>query len=589
MATYTWLASGGGDWSVASNWTLDGIDPAPTAPGPNDTAYFNTTTGTISGNPDVFLLLFNTDASNLTFTGQITLLATDIQGTLTLASGASIAASFAVDVAEDKSGTFVVEPGASYRYLASSDPFGPQNYVFNIGSTPFDSGNEDVGATGTAIVEGPGALVDTGPDGGATVGFLPGSTGSLQILAGGVAKFGTTDPADIAALSVGRQGTGTVTVDGTESQLQLSGYLYAGRAGTGTVTLTNGATLTETAVPNDVVSTFGFAIVSGGVNLTPGTGFLNVLSGSTATFSNSLYFGKNGDTGVGRVSDGTLNVVGQLELGAGTGAPGGKGTLTINDGGVVRDMTAAPPSPSNVLLGATAGTTGTAVVDGWGSLLDAGANAIDVGTVGTGTLTASNKGLITSTGLTVGDSGNGTLNLTSGGAAITKPPSGAGAALTVGAQAGGTGSISVSGYGSALIAGGEAVLGGTDTGTGITAGGTGDISLSQGGFLGTGRMTIEAGSGLAIDGTSAALVAGNLSDGGGITTSGLLAVTGALSVLARSRWMAALQTWGAWTPRTSASAERRRRCAYKPLAARAMSPACRPETLSISWASRGSC
>jgi hypothetical protein len=36
-------------------------------------------------------------------------------------------------------------------------------------------------------------------------------------------------------------------------------------------------------------------------------------------------------------------------------------------------------------------------------------------------------------------------------------------------------------------------------------------------------------SGLAIDGTSAALVEGNLSNGGGITTSGLVAVTGTVS------------------------------------------------------------
>ena len=68
-----------------------------------------------------------------------------------------------------------------------------------------------------------------------------------------------------------------------------------------------------------------------------------------------------------------------------------------------------------------------------------------------------------------------------------------------------------------------------DSGGGITAGGTGNITASQGGFLGTGSMTIEAGSSLGIDGTSAALIAGNLSDGGGITTSGFLAVTGAVS------------------------------------------------------------
>ena len=209
--------------------------------------------------------------------------------------------------------------------------------------------------------------------------------------------------------------------------------------------------------------------------------------------------------------------------------PGGNGTLTINDGGIVRDTAAADTSTSYVQLGAASGSSGIVNVDGWGSFLDAGANAIDAGIIGAGTLSASDHGLITSTGLTVGDRGNGTLNLTSGGSAIVQTPSGNEVALSVGARAGGTGSISISGHGSALIAVGEAVLGGTDTGTGAAAGGTGNVSVSQGGLLGTGNMVIEFGSSLGIDGTSAALIAGNVSDGGGITTSGLLAVTGAVS------------------------------------------------------------
>jgi hypothetical protein len=91
------------------------------------------------------------------------------------------------------------------------------------------------------------------------------------------------------------------------------------------------------------------------------------------------------------------------------------------------------------------------------------------------------------------------------------------------------GSVNIAGQGSALIAAGEAVLGGTDTGAGVTAGGIGDVTVSQGGLLGTGSMTVEAGSSLGIDGASAVLVAGDLSDGGAVTTRGLLAVTGTLS------------------------------------------------------------
>jgi T5SS/PEP-CTERM-associated repeat protein len=522
MATYIWFAAGSGDFNVASNWTLDGVNPAPTAPGPADTAYFTIpVTATLSGNGNVNLIQFTNPNANWTVTGQLAnLFGIDLDGTVTLAAGASIASDGLGIGTTDSSGTLVVGPDAHYygTYPAQHPPPSSEYYVFNVGDFS--------GATGTAIVEGPGALVDTGANG-ASVGLNPNSTGSLQILAGGKAEFATSDPPDLASLSVGRWGTGTVTVDGAGSQLVLSGYLLAGRSGTGTVTLTNGASLTETAVGTGFASNFG--VGGGNPFLTGGTGTLNVLPGSTATFGDSLGFGKDGATGVGLVSDATLSVGGLIRVGTGTTAPGGKGTLTIEDGGVVRDTAAANTSTAYVLLGATAGTTGTVSVDGWGSRLDAGANAIDVGAIGTGTLTASDHGLITSTGLSVGDHGNGTLNLTSGAAAIDTSPSGTGAALTVGAQAGGTGSISVSGHGSTLIAVGEAVLGGTDTGSGITAGGTGNISVSQGGLLGTGNMTIESGSSLGIDGSGAALIAGNLSDGGGITTSGLLAVTGTVS------------------------------------------------------------
>jgi autotransporter family porin len=519
MATYTWLQPGGGDFNVAANWSLDGTTPATTSPGPGDTVDFDSaTTGTISGNADVYGIVIENAAVDLTFTGQITLSDGVVDfGTLALASGARITNSggFGVAVFPNNSGTLIVGPGVSYY---GNPPAETANYKFAIAY------GDD--ATGTAIVQGPGALLDTGVDGN-SIGNGIGSTGSLRISAGGVVESATTNPATILSLQVGRQGTGSVTVDGVGSQLLLTGAMYAGRAGTGTVTLTNGAVPTETAVGSGNASQFG---AGGGIPfLTGGTGTLNVLSGSTATFGDSLAFGVNGATGVGLVSDATLNVGGQLRVGRGTTAPGGNGTLTINDGGIVRDTAAADTSTAYVQLGAASGTTGTIGVDGWGSLLDAGANAIDAGIIGEGTLTASHHGLITSTGLTVGDHGNGTLNLTGGGAAIAQAPSDNGSALSVGAQTGGSGSISVTGHGSALIAVGEAVLGGTDTGTGAMAGGTGDIAVAQGGFLGTGDMTIESGSSLGIDGTSAAFIAGNLSDGGGVTTSGLLSVTGTVS------------------------------------------------------------
>ncbi len=518
MASYTWLPATGGDFTVGSNWTVDGINPAQIPPGATDIAFFNSAViGTISGDADVFRIFVNDPASDLTFTGQSQLAAIDIHGTVSLATGASFTASLGLGVAPDNgsSGTFVVGPGATYLGTMTPQVANP---LFNIGN--------GADATGTVIVQGPGALVDTG-DNPATIATIPTSTGSLQISGGGVAKFGTTNPASALSLTVGRGGTGTVTVDGAGSQLQLKGAMYAGRAGAGTVTLSNGASLAETAVGTGFASNFG----AGGGNpfLTGGTGTLNVLSDSTATFGDSLGFGVNGATGVGLVSDGMLNVGGLLRVGSGTTVPGGKGTLTVKDGGVVRDTAAADTSTAYVLLGATAGTTGTVGVDGYGSTLDGGANAIDVGTIGSGTLTASDDGLITSSGLTVGDHGAGTLDLASGADAITKSPLGAAAALAVGAHAGSAGSVSISGCQSALLVSGEAVLGGTDAGAGVSVGGTGDLSVSQGGFLGTGNMTIESGSTLDVDGASTAVIAGNLSDNGAIATSGLLRVTGTLS------------------------------------------------------------
>src|SRR5271157_778151 len=133
MATYTWLNAGSGDFNVPSNWTLDGINPASTAPGPGDIADFDApATGTISGNPNLFRIYLNNSASNWTFTGQSAIAAIDIHGMLTLANGASITASLGLGVAPDpnSSGTFIVGPGASYHGTAAAQTV---NYLFNIG------------------------------------------------------------------------------------------------------------------------------------------------------------------------------------------------------------------------------------------------------------------------------------------------------------------------------------------------------------------------------------------------------------------------------------------------------------------------
>src|SRR5947208_1032704 len=87
-------------------------------------------------------------------------------------------------------------------------------------------------------VPGTGATVDMNVSA-AAVAIGPGNSVALKVLAGGTARFGTTDPnTGTAALSIARAGQGVVTVDGTGSQLLLSGVMYAGRACWSSGTLT---------------------------------------------------------------------------------------------------------------------------------------------------------------------------------------------------------------------------------------------------------------------------------------------------------------------------------------------------------------
>ena len=146
MATYTWLPASGGDFATASNWTLDGINPASTTPGQTDNTVFAVTaTGTISGDGNVARIDFVNSASNWTLTGQIATGAIDITGMVALASGASIVASIGAGIAatNNSSGTFVVGPGATYSDTAAAQAV---NYLFNIGNGS--------GANGTVIVQG---------------------------------------------------------------------------------------------------------------------------------------------------------------------------------------------------------------------------------------------------------------------------------------------------------------------------------------------------------------------------------------------------------------------------------------------------
>ena len=162
----------------------------------------------------------------------------------------------------------------------------------------------------------------------------------------------------------------------------------------------------------------------------------------------------------------------------------GIGFLTVRDGGEV--------DPESVILGAQGGSIGAVTVD----------NATLLLTDEAATPAAPE--------LIVGQAGQGILNIQNGGALILDN-SGGNAAVFVGAEAGGLGTVAVTGDGSRLDAGDFLGLGvQTDR---VSNGGTGNLSLTEGGRL-------EAGEVLVANGSTLQVVSANA--GGGLVLDGVL-------------------------------------------------------------------
>lgn len=415
MAKYTWR-TGNGDLAAAANWTntTTGANPALAAPGSGDDATLAAPGGTVTGTAALNSLTIAGGApAPWLFTGQVT------TGNAYLVGAAALQAG----------GKLLFNAGPKSAYLLA------------IGQS---SGSQPA-TGGSLLVTGAGSLVDGGTQGSASVGQLGGS-GTLTISGGGTGRFASTSTPDAAALAVGRQGTGAATVTGSGSSLALSGVMYAGRASgsSGTITVSAGAALTQASIAATDVNGIGDNGTIGGVFATGGKGELDVLGGGTATLANQVIVGGSGATGVVTVSDsGSQLLLGDaLAIGTGTGAPNGTGTLTVQNGGAVRLTAAADTSRSFLVAGEQASTAGTIAVAGSGSLLDAGANAASIGNTGTGTLTVSSGGTMRS--------GSGDSRVRS--------------ALFAGNLAGSSGTVTLTGPGSAVDAKGYVYIGRAGTG-----------------------------------------------------------------------------------------------------------------------------
>ncbi len=217
-----------------------------------------------------------------------------------------------------------------------------------------------------------------------------------------------------------------VVVSGANATANISGTLQAGVSGTGTFEARNGATITV-----------GSSLGAGG--LANGNGTI-LIDGLGTTLTSSTMFLGNGNagplaTGVMTVSDqavvtftsaangvvtlgdeafgeGTLTVTGDGSLvqsaggtaewwvGGSSNDSGGTGTLNILDGGNVTTTGRIVMGHGNV---ANSGSSGTIVVDGAGSQLDASGDYILIGFQGLGNMDVTNGGTVNANRIFVGD------------------------------------------------------------------------------------------------------------------------------------------------------------------------------------------
>ena len=196
-------------------------------------------------------------------------------------------------------------------------------------------------------------------------------------------------------LAVGQSGTGMLAIQNGGTLTDFGGFVGNLPGSQGTVTVSGaGSTWTNTGT-----------IVVGGL----GTGTLTIQNGGTV---NS---GGGGSVGLSAGSTGTVTVTGPGSTW--NNSPGGglnigsfgTGTLTIANGGMVINNTAFAAN-----IGNGAGSQGTVTVTGAGSTWS-NSSGVNIGNLGTGTLTIADGGIVTGPVVIATNAGAiGTLNIGAG-------------------------------------------------------------------------------------------------------------------------------------------------------------------------------
>ncbi len=350
-----------------------------------------------------------------------------------------------------------------------------------------------IGGSGGLVKSGAGTLSLTGAS--VWTGDTSVDAGTLGIAGGGTVSntFGY--------IGASAGGTGEVTVDGADSIWTNSDELYVGNSGTGTLGITDGGAVSIGTgyIGRNPVGTGDVTVDGAGSTWTNsyqlnvgefGTGTLGIADGGAVSNTNGYIGVWAGGTGEVTVDGAGSTWTNSYQLNVGYY---GTGTLGIAGGGTV--------SNTSGVIGYDAGGSGAVTVDGADSTWT-NSDQLIVGNSGTGTLGIAGGGTVSntegyigrnsgSTGevtvdgagstwansdqLIVGNSGTGTLGITGGGT-VSNTWEG-----YIGALAGGTGEVTVSGAGSTWTNSDQLYVGNSGTGT---------LTLSDGGRAEAAAVTI---------------------------------------------------------------------------------------------------
>jgi T5SS/PEP-CTERM-associated repeat protein len=485
-----------------------------------------------------------------------------LNGELDIAAGANSIGTFTADgtntsatvgnatVGDAGDGTLNATGGANLTtndLVVAAQAGSTGNVVFSDDQTNVTvNGDMTVGqaGAGTAALSNQVNVAISG--GSLTVGGGQSGVGLLTLDTG--ASLSTDDDTTVGDVQ-GAQGT--ITIGLTDAaDLTVGGNLTVGGGGSGTLLVNPGSSLT---VQGDTISIGDQSTGNG----------LITMNGSTLSFAGNLIIG-NGGKGELLMQQGAQNditgisydtpsvIVGSQAASSGTLALDGSGTsmqvseLTIGESGTGMlkltnkavltsngDVTVAD-QVGGIVSSASVASSSMLAINGNLTVGSSGIGTLQVATAGQATATGniilgdnvSGNGVVTVTGngsslgygqtLTVGNSGFGSLSITAGGL-VAPTPGGAGE-IDIAAQTGSTGSLTVSGTGSKLVAN-TLIVGGTTE----AAGGTASLIVSNSGELTvSGVLKVWNNSHVSINASDASIGSISIAGGGSIDASGSL-------------------------------------------------------------------